>query len=69
MCRMTGKDIHEALFPKGKDVCPQNCPDRCAEPNCHNVKTCERWAAHVAARDASYKQRREIAEKRRRPYD
>lgn len=25
--------------------CPKDCPNRCADPNCHNITTCERWAA------------------------
>ena len=69
MSKITGEGIHKAIFPTGKDVCPIDCPDRCADPNCHNAKTCARWAAHLAEREKSYKQRSEIAEKRRRPYD
>lgn len=30
-----------------KHNCPKDCPNRRAVPNCHNVETCEIWAAHV----------------------
>ena len=64
-----GEILHQKLFPHGKDVCPRDCPDRCADPNCHNVKTCARWAEHMADREREYAMRKKIAEKRRRPYD
>lgn len=35
-----------------KIICPKDCPNRCAMPNCHNVNTCETWAAHVAEVEA-----------------
>ena len=38
-----------------KQICPKNCPNRCALPNCHNAATCERWAAHEA--EAAQKRR------------
>ena len=31
-----------------KMVCPADCPNRCASPNCHNAATCETWAKHEA---------------------
>lgn len=64
----TSKEMHDKFFT-GKDVCPQNCPDRRADPNCHNAETCARWAAHMAEREKEYERRRKAAEKRRRPYD
>lgn len=38
-------------------VCPPDCPNRCAEPNCHNVETCETWAKHMKKQEQIYKQR------------
>lgn len=35
-------------------ICPKDCPNRCAVPNCHNVNTCETWAKHEA--EAAQKQ-------------
>lgn len=32
--------------------CPKDCPKRSISPNCHNVETCERWAAYVARKEA-----------------
>lgn len=31
-----------------KMICPKDCPNRRASPNCHNPLTCETWAAHEA---------------------
>lgn len=63
-----GTSLHKKFFT-GKEVCPPNCPDRCIEPNCHNVNTCARWAAHMAEREKEYENRRKRAAKRLRPYD
>ena len=41
-----------------KGPCPRDCERR--GPECHNEKTCEKWAKHVAAQRA----RREEAKKR-----
>ena len=38
-----------------KIICPKNCPNRCASPNCHNAETCETWAKHEA--EAAQKRR------------
>lgn len=35
-------------------ICPRDCPNRCAEPNCHNAETCETWAKHVERQKAIY---------------
>ena len=66
--KLTGKELHKKYFT-GKDVCPVDCPDRCADPNCHNVKTCARWAAHMADREKEYERRRKMVENRVRRYD
>jgi RNA polymerase subunit RPABC4/transcription elongation factor Spt4 len=29
-----------------------NCGDRCADPNCHNVDFCDKWAKYVQIKDA-----------------
>ena len=31
-----------------KIICPKDCPNRRASPNCHNAATCETWAKHEA---------------------
>lgn len=41
-------------------VCPKDCLKRSAIPNCHNVETCERWAAYVARREAVQEARRKF---------
>lgn len=43
----------------GKEIriCPIDCPNRCAEPNCHNVETCEIWAQHVERQRRIYADR------------
>lgn len=43
-----------------KEICPKDCPRRCASPNCHNEETCERWRKHMDA------QRREREERKTR---
>ena len=40
-----------------KMVCPIDCPNRCASPNCHNVNTCETWAKHEAEIEAERERR------------
>lgn len=30
--------------------CKKDCPNRSAEPNCHNAETCELWAAYIAVK-------------------
>lgn len=70
---MSGK--RNANLPKGYVVCPPDCPNRSAEPNCHNVETCERWAQHVerqrllyADRDAWQESRARITPNHKRWY-
>ena len=41
-----------------KMVCPIDCPNRCASPNCHNANTCERWAKHEAEMEAEREKRK-----------
>lgn len=43
-------------------ICPPDCPNRRAEPNCHNEETCERWAAHVARQKAIFAAKKERSE-------
>lgn len=35
----------------------QGCARRSIEPNCHNAKTCEHWAKHMAERERIYAER------------
>ena len=42
----------------------EDCPYRCAEPNCHNVARCPGWAARVEAAAV-----RKLLEKRRKDID
>lgn len=49
-------------------VCPPDCPRRCAEPNCHNVETCETWAEHIKKQEQIYKQREEKIKNNPRAY-
>lgn len=49
-------------------VCPPDCPRRCAEPNCHNVETCETWAEHMRKQEQIYKQRAEKIKDNPRAY-
>lgn len=46
---------------QGKEVvvCPRDCPNRRAKPNCHNAETCEIWAAHEARQREIYAKRTE----------
>lgn len=37
--------------------CPKNCPNRRAEPNCHNVETCPIWAEHEENKAREYERR------------
>lgn len=39
-------------------VCPRDCPRRCADPNCHNPETCEIWAAHLVEMEKIHEARR-----------
>lgn len=50
---------------QGKEawICPPDCPRRSAEPNCHDVETCEVWAKHVERQKAIYAARKERQEK------
>ena len=47
-----------------KMLCPIDCPNRCAVPNCHNANTCETWAKHEAEaaqiREARVKQQKAV---------
>lgn len=38
------------MFGVDKSPCPKECPKR--KVGCHNVETCENWAAHVARKKA-----------------
>lgn len=43
-------------------ICPRDCPNRCADPNCHNAKTCEVWAAHEARQREIYARKKKAFE-------
>ena len=48
-CRGIGGDV---MSGKSAVICPPDCPNRCAQPNCHNVETCPTWAEYVARSEA-----------------
>lgn len=63
---MRGPNPSGTIFG-GKSVCPPDCPKR--RVGCHNVETCEKWAAHVEERRKEYERRIELAGKRMRSLD
>ena len=38
------------MFRGEQSPCPRKCPNRRADPNCHNEATCAKWAAHMEAK-------------------
>lgn len=41
-----------------KIICPKDCPNRCASPNCHNPDICENWKRHLEEKAKIHEARR-----------
>lgn len=52
---------------EGRESC-EGCPERCAEPNCHNAEICAYWARHEAAQSRAYEERAENSRMARIPW-
>lgn len=53
------------LFPgNAGSPCTKDCPNRCADPNCHDEAVCDKWRAYRAAQAERTKEKEEYINKR-----